>query len=104
MDELARVVVRRRREACVATITGEIDVSNADEIRLLLEDRLVEDAQHDTFAKLGGQRGHTQIHRASRQGETDAPVLRQPAFGDVKIGQHFQAGGDRQGERRWRRR
>jgi anti-anti-sigma factor len=44
MDELARVVVRRRREACVATITGEIDVSNADEIRLLLEDRLVEDA------------------------------------------------------------
>jgi anti-anti-sigma factor len=44
VDELARVVVRRQSDACVATVTGEIDISNADEIRMLLEDRLVEDA------------------------------------------------------------
>jgi anti-anti-sigma factor len=29
----------------VATISGEVDMSNADEIRGLLEDRLVEDAE-----------------------------------------------------------
>ena len=44
MGDLADVVVRRRRDSCVATISGEIDMSNADEIRTVLEDRLVEDA------------------------------------------------------------
>ena len=44
MGDLAHVVVRRRRDSCVATISGEIDMSNADEIRTVLEDRLVEDA------------------------------------------------------------
>jgi anti-anti-sigma factor len=44
MGDLAQVVVRRRRDSCVATISGEVDMSNADEIRTVLEDRLVEDA------------------------------------------------------------
>ena len=44
MGDLAHVVVRRRRDSCVATISGEIDMSNAEEIRTVLEDRLVEDA------------------------------------------------------------
>jgi len=44
MGDLAHVVVRRRRDSCIATISGEIDMSNAEEIRTVLEDRLVEDA------------------------------------------------------------
>jgi anti-sigma B factor antagonist len=44
VTDLAHVVVRRRDDSCVATISGEIDMSNADEIRSLIEDRLVEDA------------------------------------------------------------
>jgi anti-anti-sigma factor len=44
VDELANVVVRRRGTVCVATITGEIDISNVDEVASLLEDQLAEDA------------------------------------------------------------
>ena len=44
MADLAHVVVHRNAESCVATVSGEIDMSNAEAIRGLLEDRLVEDA------------------------------------------------------------
>ena len=44
MDELTKVVVHRRDTVCVATITGEIDISNVDEIASLLENQLAEDA------------------------------------------------------------
>jgi anti-sigma B factor antagonist len=44
VDELASVVVHRRDSVCVATITGEIDVSNVDEVASRLEGQLAEDA------------------------------------------------------------
>jgi anti-anti-sigma factor len=44
VDELANVVVRRRGTASVATITGEIDISNVDDVASVLDGQLAEDA------------------------------------------------------------
>jgi anti-sigma B factor antagonist len=44
VHELATVVVRRRDTVCVATIIGEIDISNVEEVATALEGQLAEDA------------------------------------------------------------
>jgi anti-anti-sigma factor len=44
VDELATVSVRRRGTIRVATITGEVDISNVDEVSSALEVQLSDDA------------------------------------------------------------
>ena len=44
MDDLARVHVALVDDCYVATITGEIDMSNAEDLARVLEERLVRDA------------------------------------------------------------
>ena len=45
MDELARVVVRRQSDACVATVTGEIDISNVRSVESTIIDAMADGAR-----------------------------------------------------------
>ena len=72
--------------------------------QLELHRRLVEDAQHDTFAELRRQGRDAQVNLSSAQRDLDAPVLRDAALGDVEVGEHLQPRGDRQRQRAGRRR
>jgi hypothetical protein len=81
------------------------DILRHAELRdVQLDRRLVEDAQHDAFAELRGQRRNAQIHLAATERDLDAAVLRDAALGDVQGSQHLDARDDRQRERLGRRR
>ena len=43
MTDLARIEVERRGDVMLARLTGEVDLSNVDEIRLVLADQMVRD-------------------------------------------------------------
>ena len=53
----------------------------------------IQHADDDFFAKQGGQRADAQVdHALGPQAELDAPVLGQPALGNIQPRQHLDAG------------
>ncbi|OIQ70742.1 hypothetical protein GALL_476410 [mine drainage metagenome] len=59
----------------------------------------VQQAQHRTLAMGAGDGRHPHIHRPGADAQGDAPVLRQPALGNVKLGHDLQAGNQRRMQR-----
>ena len=55
---------------------------------------LVQDAHDDLLAVGGGKRGDAQVDRLGLDLERDAAVLRDPALGDVEVGEDLDARGD----------
>jgi hypothetical protein len=54
----------------------------------------IQDTQHDTFTRAARQGGHTHVEHFAAKGQPDAPVLRNPAFGDVEARHHLDAADD----------
>src|ERR1700677_2780006 len=63
-----------------------------------LDRAAVENAEHDAFAELRGQRGDAQIDLATGHGRLDAAILRNTALGDVHLRHDLDARGDRRGQ------
>src|SRR5581483_3708679 len=55
---------------------------------------MVEQAHDDAFAVERGQSGNANVYFAAENLQLYAPVLRQPALGDVELGHQLQAGDD----------
>src|SRR5688572_28919134 len=54
----------------------------------------VEQTHDDALAKKRGQRRYAKIYFAADGLDLDAPVLRQPAFGDIELRHQLHAGDD----------
>jgi hypothetical protein len=64
---------------------------HADRFERELRFGLVQEAQHRALAVGARQRGNAHVDRARADAQGDAPVLRQPLFGDVEVGHDLQA-------------
>ena len=82
---------------------ASVVVVHADLVQVERHDRAVEHPHDDALAEHRGQHADAEIDRVAADGQLDAAVLRHAALGDVEIGHHLDAGGDREGQMARRR-